>query len=33
MAEMQKEEYKFPDEMEEDKGKPVDKLEEGFEVV
>jgi hypothetical protein len=33
MAEMQKEEYKFPDEMEEDKGKPVDELEEGFEVV
>ena len=30
---MQKEEYKFPDEMEEDKGKPVDELEEGFEVV
>ena len=33
MAEMQKEEYKFPDEMEETKGKPVDELEEGFEVV
>ena len=30
---MQKEEYKFPDEMEETKGKPVDELEEGFEVV
>jgi hypothetical protein len=29
MAEMQKDEFKFPDEMEEDKGKPVDKLEEG----
>jgi hypothetical protein len=29
MAEMQKEEYKFPDEMEEDQGKPVDELEEG----
>lgn len=26
---MQKDEFKFPDEMEEDKGKPVDKLEEG----
>ena len=26
---MQKEEYKFPDEMEEDQGKPVDELEEG----
>jgi hypothetical protein len=33
MAEMQKDDYKFPDEMEEDKGKPVDELEEGFEVV
>ena len=33
MAEMQKEEYKFPDEMEETQGKPVDELEEGFEVV
>jgi len=33
MAEMQKEEYKFPDEMEETKGKPEDELEEGFEVV
>lgn len=30
---MQKEEYKFPDEMEETKGKPEDELEEGFEVV
>ena len=30
---MQKDEFKFPDEMEEDKGKPVDELEEGFEVV
>jgi hypothetical protein len=29
MAEMQKDEFKFPDEIEEDKGKPVDKLEEG----
>lgn len=29
MAEMQKDEFKFPDEMEEDKGKPVDELEEG----
>jgi hypothetical protein len=33
MAEMQKEDYKFPDEMEETKGKPEDELEEGFEVV
>ena len=30
---MQKEDYKFPDEMEETKGKPEDELEEGFEVV
>jgi hypothetical protein len=33
MAEMQKEDYKFPDEMEETNGKPEDELEEGFEVV